>query len=111
VIIISRDDGFIVTRLIGLPGETIEVSDRFTKINGSVVAEPYAVHSVGVYPLPVIPARKLPEGEIFVMGDNRDISYDSRVLEYGPVYTDDVVGRVSRIFWSDKRERIGKRIE
>lgn len=111
VIIISRDGLFVVTRLIGLPGETVEVNHTVTKINGSAVAEPYAVYGLGIHPFPVVAPRKLAEDEIFVMGDNRNISLDSRMPDYAPVYTDDIVGRGRFIVWSDKRERIGNKIE
>ena len=94
-----------------MPGDTIEVSDIATIINGSVVSEPYAVVGTGTHPFANVAPRAIPDGEIFVMGDNRDLSLDSRVPQYGSVYTDHIVGRARFIIWSDKRERIGKKIE
>jgi len=113
VIIIHRDrENLVATRLIGLPGDVVEVSDVATIVNGSVLQEPYAVHINGGRPsYAAVGPLTIPEDEIFVMGDNRDMAFDSRHPGFERAETDDVKGRASVILWSDNRERIGKNIE
>ncbi|HSR52240.1 MAG TPA: signal peptidase I [Acidobacteriota bacterium] len=96
-----------VKRAIGLPGETIEVRNKQVYIDGQPIDEPYKVHSDGQTrsggfhsfsrrdnygPL------TLPEGEYFVMGDNRDDSRDSRY--FGTLQQSMIVGRPLFVFWS-----------
>lgn len=83
----------LIKRVIALPGETIEVKDGGVYINGERLAEPYlSVETRGVYgPLVV------PDGHIFVMGDNRGASNDSR--SFGPVPIDQIVGRAWISYW------------
>jgi signal peptidase I len=83
----------LIKRVIGLPGETIEISDGTVYIDGRPLAEPYAVPSPGS----VFPARRLGADEYFVMGDNRVDSRDSRA--FGPIQRQSIVGRAWIIYW------------
>jgi signal peptidase I len=100
VVVFRRKDTFLVKRVIAIGGSTVTSVHNEVNVDGRVLTEPYIVHrdadnpweerdSFG--PIHVQP------GEIFVMGDNRDFSLDSRFLsgdnEYGPVYVSDVVGK------------------
>lgn len=92
-----------IKRVIGLPGETVEFKDDKLYINGKVHSEPEleqietAYHQDGMnYTLDFGPV-EIPEGHIFVMGDNRPNSEDSR--ELGPIPLDTVVGRGELVFW------------
>jgi signal peptidase I len=108
-----------VKRVVGLPGETIEVKDGRVWIDGAALDEPYARYvkqdratpAQGDTAAPLV----IPADSYFVMGDNRDQSYDSRF--WGPVGTEWIRGRAEVIYFSrggrisDVRwRRIGERI-
>ena len=86
-------DDMLVKRVVGLPGETIEVSGGRVLVNGQPLPEPFP-HDLGnttMAPLILGPL------EYFVMGDNRDNSNDSR--SFGPVHRESIVGRVWLRYW------------
>jgi signal peptidase I len=91
-------DRSFIKRVIGLPGEVVEVHGRVVSIDGKPLAEPYTQfleESPG--PMDTGPA-KVPPDSYFVLGDNRDNSRDSRF--WGYVKRDELWGRVVRIYWS-----------
>lgn len=85
----------LIKRVIGLPGDSIEVKDGIVKINGEVATEPYvSSENVGeVY------IKAIPEGEYFMMGDNRAVSLDSRSEQVGLIAEKDLVGKVLVRLW------------
>jgi signal peptidase I len=113
-----------VKRVIGLPGELVRIVDNRVSIDGQPLAEPY----VFLKGRPAVPssfppenpdlwerefpaeyrsyairtgqgtAFRVPEGHYFCMGDNRNVSADSRV--WGPLPAADIIGRPWRIYWS-----------
>jgi signal peptidase I len=83
----------LIKRVIGLPGETIEIDGGSVYVDGRPLAEPYAQPAPGV----AAPARRLSDGEYFVMGDNRANSRDSR--SFGPIPRASIVGRAWLIYW------------
>jgi signal peptidase I len=84
----------IIKRVIALGGDTIEVTEGLLYVNGAVVDEPYVVNKDVVNGQ----ARfTIPEGYIYVMGDNRPRSGDSR--SFGPVGEDQIVGKVICVIW------------
>jgi signal peptidase I len=85
--------GPLVKRVIGLPGETVEVRSGRVLIDGRPIAEPYLA-APGTYSMP---ARRLGPGEYFVLGDSRDASNDSHV--WGPAPRDQFLGRARLRFW------------
>ena len=66
-----------VKRIIGLPGETVEIREGKTYINGQIFDEPY-VEEQHNQSKPSFPPREVSKYQYFVMGDNRDNSSDSR---------------------------------
>lgn len=88
----SRD---FIKRVIGVPGDTIEIQDGQVILNGQVLDEPYIFeHTRGNYP-----AAKVPVGHIFAMGDNRNNSEDSRFKGVGFVPYELIKGKAMVIFW------------
>lgn len=84
----------IIKRVIALGGDTIEMVDGVLHVNGSVVNEPYVVNK------DVVKGQArftIPKGYIYVMGDNRPVSGDSR--DFGPVAENQIIGKVVCIMW------------
>ncbi len=89
----------LIKRVIALEGETIEMRNCEVHIDGVVLDEPYLDPEV-VTPSNCggdIPLQTVPEDHVFVMGDNRGGSQDSRVI--GPIDQDDLIGRAFVVFW------------
>ncbi|HEU4323345.1 MAG TPA: signal peptidase I [Roseiflexaceae bacterium] len=86
----------LIKRVIGVPGDTVLVSDGVVSVNGQPIDEPYVngqATSCNSYCEPVV----LPENRYFVMGDNRAVSRDSR--SFGPIHADQIIGRVVLRYW------------
>jgi signal peptidase I len=88
-----------VKRIIGLPGETIEVRAGRVRVNGEALSEPYimAPPTYGMAPL------RLGPDQYFVLGDNRNASTDSH--NYGPLPRAAFLGRVRARVWPPNRIR------
>ena len=84
----------LIKRVIGLPGETIEARDGRVYIDGELLDEDYLARGVTTVNLD---RQTVPDDHVFVMGDNRGNSEDSRV--FGPIDEDLVVGRAFILVW------------
>ena len=91
--------GTFVKRLVALPGETWEQRDGAVYINGKRLVEPYVTPDRRDQS--TFPARKIPEGRYFFMGDNRSQSCDSR--EWGAVPRKNIIGEVFFVYWPPLR--------
>jgi signal peptidase I len=95
--------GTFVKRVIGVPGDVLELKlergDSYVYINGRKIDEPYLEPSRRDDK--VLPARRIPEGQYFMMGDNRRQSCDSTV--WGPVGRDALIGKVFATYWPPNR--------
>ena len=88
-----------VKRVVAVGGDEIAITDGVVMVNGSPVREPYAVHTVAVSSrMENMLPRRLTKGELFVLGDNRDNSEDSRF--WGPLPERNVVAEPLMVFWS-----------
>lgn len=91
--------GNLVKRVIGIEGDTVAVLGAQVLVNGEAIQEPYAVWGLGGRELAFGPVR-VPQGSVFVMGDNRDDSQDSRFWHDPFVAVNTVQGRVLMVYWS-----------
>lgn len=87
---ISGGNKDLIKRIIGLPGDKIRISDGVVYRNGEALIENYTKDG---YTTGEISELTVPEGKIFVMGDNRVVSLDSRSEEVGCVNIDDILGK------------------
>jgi signal peptidase I len=99
---VQHDD--LIKRVIGIAGDTISISQCVVSVNGKVVDEPY----LNDYDLaqsnfddrcrvPELEQTTIDSGQLFVMGDNRPQSFDSRM--FGTIDEDLVIGRAFVIIW------------
>ncbi len=88
----SRD---FIKRVIAVPGDSIEIRDQRVFLNDQLLSEPYILDkTLSTYPKTVVP-----EGTVFVMGDNRNNSEDSRFVDVGFVPYDLIKGKALLVFW------------
>jgi signal peptidase I len=106
---------YVVTeRVIGLEGEEIEIRQKSVLVNGRPLRDPWGRHNDASFYPPSNPLGrrdnfgplKIPASMVFVLGDNRDNSYDSRF--YGPVPTASLKGRPLYLYWARDKSRIGR---
>ncbi len=91
----SHPETDLIKRVIGLPGETIEIKDGHVYVNDALLEEPY-IDSPWNDTKPKV---RLPAGEYFVMGDNREFSADSRNPQIGLIPEELIIGRTMLSYW------------
>ncbi|MNI42724.1 Signal peptidase I T [compost metagenome] len=102
-----------IKRVIGVPGDTVKVEGDTITINGQVIDEPYIqdvldekhknnefYNTEDNFPNEFVSDGKVPEGYVFVLGDNRSNSKDSRRIGFVPY--EDIIGRADLVFWPMK---------
>lgn len=88
----SEHSYYGIRRVIGLPGEKVQIKDGFVYINGEKIEEPINVEEMKVSGLAASPI-VLDDDEFFVLGDNRNSSEDSRFTSMGNVTRSEIIGK------------------
>jgi signal peptidase I len=82
-----------IERVIGLPGDTIQMDSTTIKVNGTLLNETYIKTPIN----PIANIWKVPPGQYFVLNDNREIDDDSRTWSFVP--KDYIVGKAVLVYW------------
>ncbi|MFQ6899984.1 MAG: signal peptidase I [Coprococcus sp.] len=93
-----KENTYYIKRIIGLPGETVQVKDGYVYIDGEKLDENYGLEvmeDAGIAAEPI----ELGEDEYFVLGDNRNHSSDSRDPSVGILHRDELIGRAWVRIW------------
>ena len=89
-----------IKRVIGLPGDHIRIAGGYVYINDVALEEPY----IQAPPLSNMQEMIVPDNSVFVMGDNRNVSSDSRA--WGSLPIDDIIGKAVFVYWPLNAVRI-----
>lgn len=111
LVVMRRNDYRTVKRVVAVGGDTVEGKNRKIVVNGQLADEPFIQHSLpeGANPeMDTFGPVTIPAGKYFVLGDNRDISLDSRRPEFGLVDAQAIVGKPLYIYRSPIKGHIGK---
>ncbi len=102
IVVADRPAGEValIKRVMGLPGETIEVRGGHVLINGQRIDEPWVTYFGG----PDYGPAEIPQEYVFILGDNRLVSHDSRAI--GPVPLSTIEGRVWLVYWPPEEIRL-----
>ena len=92
IVVVESSGKYIIKRVIGLPGESVMYSDNKLYINGKVIEDNYSKSETENFENVI-----LKDNEYFVMGDNREVSKDSRVI--GPVNIKNIKGKTNLVIF------------
>jgi signal peptidase I len=113
LVVMRREDYQTVKRVVAVGGDTIEGKNRQIAVNGAVVDEPFIQHSLAAGTNPEMDSFgpvTIPAGKYFVMGDNRDVSLDSRRRDFGLLDAQAIVGKPLYIYRSRTKGRVGRKL-
>lgn len=92
IVVVESNGKYIIKRVIGLPGESVMYSDNKLYINGKAIEDNYSKSETENFENVI-----LKDNEYFVMGDNREVSKDSRVI--GPVNIKNIKGKTNLVIF------------
>jgi len=105
----KQTDMPVIKRIVAVEGDRIAVKNGRAIVNGMTVAEPYVDAGPADGINANMPEMRVPTGHVFVLGDNRAISVDSRdQVAHGPVPVENLIGRVTDIAFSNTLARMGR---
>lgn len=104
----NRNENYVM-RVVAREGEKMTLSNGKIIVDGRDIDQTYLDVGNTVKTSSINASEDVPEGHLFVLGDNRDHSNDSRFWGFVPI--EDVIGKVSMIWMSDDINRIGKDVE
>ena len=100
--VVGSSEAPFIKRVIGVAGDLVEIHDDAVWVNSVKLVEPYVYNGQPTTPLTDTLSWRVPQGYLFVLGDHREASQDSRV--FGPIATSAVIGRVAyRCLPADRR--------
>lgn len=95
----SKETKQIIKRVIGLPNEVIEIKDNKVYADGKELDNSFASSKSDDFDMSKIGLKKIPGDSYLVMGDNREVSLDSRYTEVGTIKKDQILGKASVVIW------------
>ena len=98
IVVIDNEDEFLIKRVIGLPGDIVRCVDNVLYINDKKIKEDYSKGKTSDFEV------KVRDGEYFVLGDNREVSLDSRY--FGTFKKEQIKGKTTHVLYPFKK--IGK---
>lgn len=101
IVVIDTGKSEIIKRIIGLPGETVEYKDNLLYINGEVIESEYNFDTQDFTMNTITESKVIPEDKYLVLGDNRLVSSDSRII--GLIDKKDILGKTSFSIWPIKK--------
>lgn len=97
IVVIKENNERIIKRIIGMPGESVKIVEGVIYINGEAIEDKYASSYTGDFSLDKFDLDVIPEDSYFVLGDNRIVSKDSRLL--GPINKKKIQGKTIYRIW------------
>lgn len=97
IVVIKKNNEYLIKRVIGLPGETVEFKDNKLYINDLEIKEEFDHMETEDYLLDTV----IPDGYYFVVGDNRSDSLDSRII--GLIKEEEIIGKTSLVLYPFNR--------
>lgn len=91
IVVASWKDEYIIKRVIGLPGDTVEFKNNSLYINGKKIKENYTRGKTEDFNITLLGSKKVPKGYYVILGDNREDSVDSRI--FGFMKKENILGR------------------
>ena len=99
IVVVKVDGKQIIKRVIGLPNEYIEIKDNKVYADGIELDNSFTSSKSDDFKLEDIGLKKIPGDSYLVLGDNREVSLDSRYSEVGTIKEDQILGKAAIIVW------------
>ena len=106
IVVISQDEKYMIKRIVGLPGETVEYQNNDVLINGKAYKETFTNSETEDFTIQDLGYDVIPEDMYLVLGDNRENSLDSRT--FGLVSKNQIVGKALIKIWPISKMKIIK---
>lgn len=106
VVVISQDEKYMIKRIVGLPGETVEYQNNDVLINGKAYKETFTNSETEDFTIQDLGYDVIPEDRYLVLGDNRENSLDSRT--FGLISKNQIIGKAWIKIWPISKMKIIK---
>ena len=108
IIVLSKNEKYMIKRVVGLPGEVVEYKDNYVVINGVIYKEPFIDSNIKTndFSIKDLGYDIIPNDMYLVLGDNRENSQDSR--DYGLISKSEIIGKAWIRIWPFNKIKIIK---